>query len=101
MKRRNEPYDHAAIEKVAHELYRRRNGDVPDSELIISNKQTDLPPDHYCQGCEWATIMPDRVMCPLAYGSCARMPETMNKLDPVAVHERIEKYNQKKGNANA
>lgn len=94
-------YDYSRLEVVAAEIYRRRMGDVPDAELIISGKQTDLPVDHWCQKCEWATIMPDRVMCPFAYGSCVRIPATMEKLDPAAVHERIEKYNQKRGNANA
>lgn len=96
----NPEYDYSSLGKVAAEIYRRRMGDVPDSELIISNRQSELPDYHWCLGCQWGTVMADRVMCPLAIGSCARMPETMDNLDPEAVHNRIKHYHNKmKGNA--
>lgn len=86
-------FNYAALGKVAAEIYRRRMGDVPDSELIIAGRQTDLPPKHWCMHCEWATIMPDRVMCPLADGSCVKIPDTMNQLDPERFYKTVRKYN--------
>ena len=93
MSRTATDYDYSRLEVVAAEIYRRRMGDVPDSELIIAGRQTDLPPKHWCMHCEWATIMPDRVMCPLADGSCVKIPDTLNKLDPERFYKAVRKYN--------
>lgn len=60
-----------------------------DKDLIIKGAIKDLPADHWCEGCAWATRLSDRYMCPFVYGSCVRLPKTIDNPDPELLHARI------------
>lgn len=58
-----------------------------DNELIRNGQRLELPQNHWCRGCEWATCLMNRFLCPFVEGSCARIPETI--LNP-SVHRMTE-----------
>ena len=61
---------------------------VPDDQLLTCNIKP-LPMDHWCDGCGFATRMPDRIMCPFIEGSCIRIPGSIEKPCPEILHSRI------------
>lgn len=63
---------------------------IPDEKLIIKGGTKPLPPDHWCDGCGFATRLPDRFMCPFVEGSCARLPGTLDAPNPDVLHARIK-----------
>lgn len=78
------------MNKLARYVQVRRVNQIPDDKLIISGKQFDLPPDHFYRGCCWATELPDRIVCPFVYGSCVRVPGSMEKPNIERLHRRVE-----------
>lgn len=62
---------------------------TPDDKLIIKGGVKPLPPDHWCEGCGYATRMTDRYMCPFTEGACVRIPGSLEKPSPEILHARI------------
>lgn len=65
---------------------------IPDSELIV-NGHKEIPADHWCRGCEWATNLMDRFMCPFIDGSCAKIPMSIKHPDPQFFREELQNHN--------
>lgn len=78
------------IDQVAKYIHLKRISSIPDSELIISGKMQGLPDKHWCKGCQWATNLDDRYMCPFVEGSCARIPWSIFEPAPDVLHKRIQ-----------
>ena len=74
---------------VARYVALHRISSIPDSELIVSRKQKDIPDYHWCKGCQWATNLGDRYMCPFVEGSCVRIPWSIDNPNPELLHKRI------------
>ena len=66
-----------------------KHTEVPDDQLITGGKIKPLPPDHWCDGCGFATRLPDRMMCPFVEGSCVRIPGSIENPNPDILHSRI------------
>lgn len=66
-----------------------------DSELIQNGRQKELPGDHWCRGCDWATCLMDRFLCPFIEGSCARFPETILEPHPDMLAAEMHKRKPK------
>ena len=62
---------------------------IPDEQLITNGKIKPLPPDHWCDGCGFATRLADRIMCPFIEGSCVRLPGSIENPNADILHSRI------------
>ncbi|MBQ8507203.1 MAG: hypothetical protein IJ466_07240 [Clostridia bacterium] len=72
----------------------------PDSELIRGGRMQEIPADHWCRECAWATNLMDRFLCPFIEGSCVRIAGTMEKPEPMRLEMEIaRKRKQAKGSA--
>lgn len=60
-----------------------------DKELIVKGAIKELPQDHWCEGCGFATRLSDRFMCPFVAGSCVRVPGSLENPSPEILHSRI------------
>ena len=78
------------MSEVARYVQLNRISCIPDSELIISGKQKDVPEYHWCKGCQWGTFLGDRYMCPFVEGSCVRIPWSIENPKPDMLHKRIK-----------
>lgn len=84
MPRKGEAYHKLTFSEVAD-----RCREIPDSKLIVKSKAEELPIDHWCEGCGFATRLHDRYMCPFIAGSCVRLPGSLEKPSPELLRSRI------------
>lgn len=61
----------------------------PDDQLLVGGTIKPLPPDHWCDGCGFATRLTDRIMCPFVEGSCVRLPGTVEEPNRELLGRRI------------
>lgn len=61
----------------------------PEAALIRELNARELPEEHWCRGCCWATVQPPVFICPFIEGSCARLPDTLEHPDKEKLRGRI------------
>lgn len=75
-------FDRKPVVSIKHEI-------PADKDLIVKGAVEELPADHWCEGCAWATRLTDRYMCPFVYGSCVRLPHSIENPNQDILHSRI------------
>ena len=67
----------------------------PELALRLQLRNRELPEKHWCRGCFWAKIEPPVFVCPFIEGSCAKLPETINRPDPELLRQKMREVRRR------